>query len=51
MGPEVRDCKLPNDATFFSGQANTEVIDEFDEHGRPKQKVALLHGPPGTTTC
>ncbi len=30
-----------------SGQANTEVIEEVDESGRPKQKVALLYGPPG----
>jgi DNA polymerase III delta prime subunit len=30
-----------------SGQANTEVIEELDETGRPKQKVALLFGPPG----
>ena len=27
--------------------------DEYDEMGRPKQKVALLYGPPGLgkTTC
>jgi len=29
------------------GQANTDVIEDLDESGRPKQKVALLHGPPG----
>jgi Holliday junction resolvasome RuvABC ATP-dependent DNA helicase subunit len=33
--------------TRFSGQPNNEVIEDLDESGRPKQKVALLHGAPG----
>jgi len=24
-----------------------EVVDEVDEKGHPKQRIALLHGPPG----
>ena len=24
-----------------------QVVEELDIHGRPQQRVALLHGPPG----
>jgi len=35
------------DETFQFKSFLPEVLEELDEAGRPKQKVALLHGPPG----
>jgi len=36
---------------FHAKQTLDEVEEGYDETGRPKLKIALLHGPPGIHFC
>jgi hypothetical protein len=42
-----KEIKEKNKRFQFQARQAVEVEEDYDESGRPKMKVALLHGPPG----